>query len=792
MDKIVAEISVGAFLHDVGKISHRARTRLSEQSERMKQQVCPTGRSGYSTHLHAAYTSDFFEQVLMHTPPGIDKDRIAQLASYHHRPSNELEYIIQQADWMSAGQDRGDSEQGRNLRLRSVFASLFEPQGNPSDSCYYLAPQTMDLESFPKEITDETAVNEYAELFAKFMEAIGGLANKNVDLYIEQLKWLGGIYFWSVPSSQIHSSDVSLLDHSLATACIAAALYQYHAQTDTLNERAICARNEKKFRLVTGDLSGIQNYIFRDTLQDQKGASKRLRARSFYLGLLTDYTSRYLLRHLGLSVFNILLDAGGRFTLMVGNTGQNSKILESLEAKLSDWFYRQYQGFLNLNLSYDTQLSANDLLQENIGLIMQQNAASIEQKKRRSFAGCLLNGAGWRSDQFLHSIDVQNQDREEKAFFEELGGKLPKALYMLMGSEGVVPEGNLDAEFEKTSLAWPFHYSGINLSDTSPHRRQDLLSYSELVPGQAVKPLSEVSKGQYLATYVPRDRNGQIQPFEQLAAMSKGYPMLGVLKADLDRLGLIFSRGLGENNSLGRLAMLSRQIDFFFKGFLPGQLVSPPKGKEDFKNIYCVYTGGDDLLLVGPWSTVLEFALFLNDSFRRYTCHNPHVTLSAAVAVIHPNLPLARAAMQADQMLEAAKDAGRNRIAVFNEVMTWPHYAQALKDGLFLDRALTEAGCDGIKLNRGFVYRLLKYYKMASNETEMKNMIWRSHLAYDIARNIKQPGVRDPKVDTPGRLHIKSITRLGIEHKDEIKRLKVSATYCLYLNRKGDKNDASI
>ncbi|HOL32560.1 MAG TPA: type III-A CRISPR-associated protein Cas10/Csm1 [Anaerohalosphaeraceae bacterium] len=791
MDKTVAEVSIGAFLHDVGKISHRAKVILSKQSERMKQQVCPT-KAGYSTHLHAAYTSDFFEQVLLQMPSGVDKAAVTRLASYHHRPSDELEQIIQQADWLSAGQDRGNTEEGRNLRLRSIFASLLDTEEHSQAVRYRLTPQTLDMESFPQDIAEDTAGSEYAALFGQFSRAMQTQMNEHIDLYIEQLRWLGKVYFWSVPSSQLHASDISLLDHSLTTACIAAALYQYHAHTNTLEERAICAQNEKKFRLVTGDLSGIQNYLFHDMLQDQKGASKRLRARSFYLGLLTDYTSRYLLRHLGLSVFNILLDAGGQFTLMVANTDQNLQILDKLQANLGEWFYRQYQGLLNLNLSYETQLAANDLKQENIESLIQQNAASVEQKKKRSFAACLTCGDGWQADRFLHAVDVLKQQEEEKTFFEELGGKLPKAVCTLLGSQGAVPEGILGSEFEKASFAWPFDYSGINLSDTLPRRRQNLLSYSELIPGQAAKPLSEVSNGQYLATYVPRDRNGQILSFEQLAAMSKGYPMLGVLKADVDRLGLIFSRGLGKNNSLGRLAMLSRQVDFFFRGFLPSQLVSPPQGHEEFKNIYCVYTGGDDLLLVGPWSTVLEFALFLNNAFRRYTCNNPKVTLSAAVAVIHPNMPLARAAMQADQMLEEAKDAGRNRMAVFNEVMTWDEYAKALDDGLFLHKALTDKGTDGIKINRGFVYRLLNYYKMASDETKVKNLIWRSHLAYDIARNVEQPGVRDSQIDTPGRRRIKEMTRFGIGRKDEIKRLKVSATYCLYLNRKGDKNGACI
>jgi len=782
MDKILAEVSIGAFLHDVGKVSDRAKIRISEQSERMKQQVCPT-KGGKSTHLHAIHTSDFFERSRIPVPKGVDRATVARLASCHHRPSDSLDFIIQQADWISAGQDRGDTEQGRNMHLQSIFASLFD-SNDATASGYSLIPQTLDKNVFPCEISVDDIPTQYGELFNRFVGSLDVLDGQQVNIYIEQLRWLASLHFWPVPSSQTHSADISLLDHSLTTAAVAAALYQYHSQTNTLTEQAVCNKSEKKFRLVTGDLSGIQDYIFHDTLQDQKGASKRLRARSFYLGLLTDYVSRWILRQLGLSAFNILLDAGGKFTLLVGNTQQNIKILDTLEGKLSEWFYRQYQGLLNLNLSCDTELSPADLMREHIGDAMRQSALSIERRKKQSFRECLVNETGWRTERFTHGVAVKKHEAKEKEFFEELGGRLPKARCVLMGPEGAMPPGILDPRFEKIDYMWPLGYSGINLSDNLPNPRQELLDYYELVPGQSCKGLNKVAKGQFLATYVPRDEKGQISTFKDLAGRSKGYPMLGVLKADLDRLGLIFSQGLGKNNSLGRLAMLSRQIDFFFRGFLPGQMVSPPDGHDNFKDIYCVFAGGDDLLLVGPWSTILDFAVFLNESFHQYTCFNPKLTLSAAVAVIPPDAPLARAALQAEAMLEQAKNAGRNRIVIFGEVMTWDLYAKAIDDGRFLSEAMSDAGKDGIRLNKGFVYRLLNYYKMASDETKMKNMIWRSHLAYDIARNVAQPKIKDKTGETPGLQRIKEMTLLRMQHKDEIKRLKIAATYCLYLNRK--------
>jgi len=58
---------------------------------------------------------------------------------------------------------------------------------------------------------------------------------------------------------------------------------------------------------------------------------------------------------------------------------------------------------------------------------------------------------------------------------------------------------------------------------------------------------------------------GQVLSFSTLAHMSLGDKKIGILKMDVDNLGLIFSLGLGDVGSgklrsISRLAGLSRQI----------------------------------------------------------------------------------------------------------------------------------------------------------------------------------------------------------------------------------------
>lgn len=60
--------------------------------------------------------------------------------------------------------------------------------------------------------------------------------------------------------------------------------------------------------------------------------------------------------------------------------------------------------------------------------------------------------------------------------------------------------------------------------------------------------------------------------FEHLAKISNGANKLGVLKMDVDNLGLIFSEGLkesyDENLGISRVSALSSQLDMFFSGFV--------------------------------------------------------------------------------------------------------------------------------------------------------------------------------------------------------------------------------
>ena len=80
---------------------------------------------------------------------------------------------------------------------------------------------------------------------------------------------------------------------------------------------------------------------------------------------------------------------------------------------------------------------------------------------------------------------------------------------------------------------------------------------------------------------------------------------LGILRMDVDNLGSIFQSGLSkEKSSLARYASLSRSFDYFFSGYINNIVMQ----EENVDKSFIVYSGGDDLFIVGEWNTTIRIA----------------------------------------------------------------------------------------------------------------------------------------------------------------------------------------
>lgn len=187
---------------------------------------------------------------------------------------------------------------------------------------------------------------------------------------------------------------------------------------------------------------------------------------------------------------------------------------------------------------------------------------------------------------------------------------------------------------------------------------------------------------------------------------------LGVLRADVDNLGAAFISGFisdtKENpyhfNTFSRYADLSRALSMFFKVGVNKIVSGNVNGVEDVKDTYrlwnkdtsekghihIIYSGGDDVFLVGPWDELIEVAIDIRNRLKDLT--GGKITMSAGLGMFTHNFPITKMAEITGNLESTAKDMPeKDSIALFgfdteNEgnaprcrhVYTWDRFIQSV------------------------------------------------------------------------------------------------------------------
>lgn len=229
---------------------------------------------------------------------------------------------------------------------------------------------------------------------------------------------------------------------------------------------------------------------------------------------------------------------------------------------------------------------------------------------------------------------------------------------------------------------------------------------------------------------------GELGALARDSETGRGRPLLAVLKADVDRLGQVFAFGLAENRTIGRLIALSRQLDAFFTGFLPHHL------ERDHLLTYTVYAGGDDLVLIAPWSGAAELARDVRDRFRAYVGHNPDLTISAGIAFVDVREPLNRSADRAEEQLERAKgrgagaSVGRDRLGLLDAVLPWDDAERGVPWLVKMTDWLHARVADAA-VSTAWLYKLLSFLRdkqLAEDGHDLRAASWRARYRYHLAR----------------------------------------------------------
>lgn len=779
MDHLREQIYLAALLHDIGKFYQRADDNGALRSKELDPSVkenmdyyCPKTESGYS-HKHVLWTAQFIEDLGIHlkSKSGSHEDTLIKLAASHHNPSTFNEKIIQLADHMSAGLDRTEAngledekaaqrwDSFKKVRLKSVFEAIFNDSGKYK---YELPVSKITLEDtfFPKK--NIKGDPDYRKLWDNFVSEVKFIQTDNYKVFAETFLQLLYKYTCNIPSSTVNLPDVSLYDHLKTTAAFALCLYDLATEHD-IGQIAEIKKIESTVLLVGGDVSGIQTYIY-DILS--KNAAKNLKGRSFYIQLFTDSIVQLILNELNLFSANVVYSSGGSFYLLAPNSETVKDKLKKLKNNISNKIFNKHGTAIYLSVDF-VEINKEQIFKQKINKCWKDLTEKLNKQKRQRHKDRLKK----EYDEFFEPIGIGgnierdamtgeeilpgentvkiDNDQKIKLYTHqqiELGKKLKKADFWISSDEKITYWGEKECfEICDTGI---FNYFIC---------KEELLRKQEKFKGSYDKvriycindlDFLDNSKGIdningftfYGGNDYPVDEEGSPLTFDKLAGEGE-FKRLGILRLDVDNLGQTFIEGFkDEKRTFSRYSALSRNLDYFFKGYL-----NAIYKKEKYKNnTYIIYSGGDDLFIVGKWDVLIEMACEIQKEFRAWTCWNQKITLSGGIAIVDDKFPVMKGAKEAEDAENMAKNylfdnvtvkKGKNAFSLMGYAISWdeeyPEINQ-LKDEI---RHMLEEE----RLPKSFVSKVYSHYtnaKIKEGKLGKLNILWM--MTYDLGRMKKR------------------------------------------------------
>ena len=728
-------IVLAALLHDIGKFVQRA------QKNPKIQDHSHWGEEWYQTNL-AEKIKD-------------ERGIILSAISGHHNGNPHIVYL---ADLIAAGErialddeEKGDPFSNRLISIFSRISISHQPKQNKYHNLFQLQKDRLN-DTFPID-NKNTSFLEYDKLLKKFTEEVKSIDFNNLSgqQAIDFIYFLLWKYAWCIPSAAYRNEpDVSLLDHLKSAAAIAGCLYYYQQENPTeflnMSSRAFC--------LLGGDVSGIQSYIF-ELLTQQGKIAKRLRARSLFIQLISEIAAHKLLHTFNLPLCNMIMSAGGNFYLLLPNLSTTKDKINELQKEFDKWTLTQLNAELSVSLAY-VELAGEDF--SDFSNLFDKLKANLNNIKYQPHKLMLAPEGKWVEKEFLRPevlisdekicqscrkypkklIEPNPDDLCERCLNDtKLGRLLPEKKYLAFFN-------NDDNEFKI------FNYSFELWDDNDMKNYVSKNPYLILALNDPDIKLPVIGF-KYLLKHIPTKEDipeadveeGLPVTFEDIANVSEGSKLIAYLKIDVDNLGKIMRHGFnpdeptnkqkikGIKSSISRYTALSRMLETFFAGYLE------EKFKSDFNMIYSVFSGGDDLFVIGPWNKVIELAQEIKQRFSEYCAFNPDMTLSAGIKLFKPPEPISFCVKSVNEALDSSKaKEGKDGVTIFDQTVSWQE----------LDKILTEAKrvikwleSDPPLISRAFAYNLWLYGTMSRKYEAEKNIQYLKFvplLTYDITRNL--------------------------------------------------------
>lgn len=520
-----------------------------------------------------------------------------------------------------------------------------------------------------------------------------------------------------------------------------------------------------KLRLFAGSVSGIQHYLYDIA---SKRASKLLKGRSFYLHLLTDTIAQEVLDHFHLSACHILYNSGGGFFVLFPDTPSVLEDYEDFRKKATANVFKYHQLGLFVDFAitqpFDSntpvthkwdelfgklhdaklqRLSGNPIL---VKKLLEEPAENGGETQRDAITNEELNNDA-DTDSLGTGEDKIIVSKFTKGQVEQLGRNLRQAKYWITSDQEKFHRDAFKDPFGKWHVvaeAKPGHLpADANVRVINePNPCEPFIFYGgNKAPTFDAERLREYADKQDFSV-------GDPLPFDFLAEGAQ-IDRLGILRMDVDGLGAIFSEQIGVHPSLTRYAAVSRSLDWFFKGYL-NTIHSQVRY---YTKTIIIYSGGDDLFIVGRWKEVLDMAFDIRSAFDKWT--GGGLTLSGGLVIVPPKFPVMQGAKLAGKAEGCAKDytlhpAGKpekNALTFLGIPFSWSREIPLLK-ALRLDllELLEAEKVDNSLLDKINIHASGMAYQELNNLPRR----WMWLMAYDFSR--LEHRIRDKHPDAADKL----------------------------------------
>ncbi len=436
---------------------------------------------------------------------------------------------------------------------------------------------------------------------------------------------------------------------------------------------------------VGGDLSGIQKFLYNIS---SKKAAVSLKGRSYYLQqYMNDVCSEIeaVAKDAGAKATKVIYKSGGKFYLLTDNSQEIRTAIDHRSRHIQEELWHEHLGQLGICISYVA-------FTENADKTV--NAEGKTNQKPGYLWKTVSADFHRQKNQKFRRLLIESYDN----FFEPLpvGGQ-PKVCAV----------------------------TGVESPDCvkAPLGKDDEEIY--MLPSV----YSQIENGKQLM------HEEGFKEFEDYADETK----LGVLRMDVDGLGKRFIAGF---DSIQKYESFSdRLVDFFEHKTKDIQKESAFKA---YLNI--IYSGGDDLFVVGRWDKVIEFAERIHKEVEA-TFGKDGITISGGVVIVNQKFPIAKSAEMAGDAEDAAKrfregenEGKKNAFHFLGKTISWKDEFDYVKNYQQQFVSLIQ----NYGLSKGILHKLMLYASIAEQnkvhnqegKPEDFSYIW--HISYYLTRYINR------------------------------------------------------